>query len=359
MSAYLKNAWYAAAWSHEIGRQLLKRVIMDESILFYRKEDGTAVAVSNRCAHRFAPLHLGKLEGDTVSCPYHGLRYDSSGKCVFNPNGDQRVPVGARIRTYALAERSGMLWIWPGDADRADTALLPDISYLEDRTRYAPVTGYLNVRSNYRFILDNLLDNAHLNTVHHDTLSCEPFRRGVPHLKPSAANANEILTSLICPPGLPGAIWSQIWAAEHDGVAPGSMDHWVELSWEPGGTCLQETGITPEGRPRSEGIATLNCHLVTPETGQTSHYFWGIARPFQLNNPEFDEQMKFGANYAFQHQDEPMLEAIQKESGAQDFWKMRPALTIEDVTLSKVRRRMDELIRAENATPAAATSSTG
>jgi phenylpropionate dioxygenase-like ring-hydroxylating dioxygenase large terminal subunit len=325
MSAYLKNAWYAAAWSHEIGRQLLKRVIMDQSILFYRKEDGTAVAMSNRCAHRFAPLHLGKLEGDTVACPYHGLRYESSGKCVFNPNGDQRVPP-ARLRTYPVADRYGMLWIWPGDPGQADPAHLPNVSYLEDPTRYAPVTGYLNVHSNYRYILDNLLDNAHISTVHHDTLGCEPIRRAVPHVLPSEGRA--IWTTITCPPGLPGAIWSQIWAAE-------------------------ETGITPEGRPRTEGISTLNCHFVTPETDRTSHYFWGIARSFQLNNPPLDEQMKIGANYAFSNQDEPMLEAIQNESGTQDFWKMKPALIIEDVSLTRVRRRMDELIEAENASTAA------
>jgi vanillate O-demethylase monooxygenase subunit len=51
MSAYLKNAWYDAAWSHEVGRQLLKRVIMEQSILFYRKEDGTACLRRPRSQH--------------------------------------------------------------------------------------------------------------------------------------------------------------------------------------------------------------------------------------------------------------------------------------------------------------------
>src|SRR6266481_4355791 len=158
---FLKNAWYAAAWSDEVGRHLLRRVIMGQAILFYRKEDGTAVALTNRCAHRFAPLHLGKLEGDTVSCPYHALRYDSSGKCVFNPNGDQRIPA-AQLRTYALVERYGVLWIWPGDSTRADAGRIPDLSFLEDRVRYTPVTGLLHVRANYRYITDNLVDNAHV-----------------------------------------------------------------------------------------------------------------------------------------------------------------------------------------------------
>src|SRR5882757_10548608 len=107
MSAYLKNAWYTAAWSNEVGRSLFRRVIMDQEILLFRKEDGAAVALSNRCAHRFGPLHLGKLEGDVVTCPYHGLGYDGSGKCVSNPNGNQMVPAGARLATFPLVERYG------------------------------------------------------------------------------------------------------------------------------------------------------------------------------------------------------------------------------------------------------------
>jgi phenylpropionate dioxygenase-like ring-hydroxylating dioxygenase large terminal subunit len=351
MSAYLKNAWYAAAWSHEVGRRLLKRVIMEQSIVFYRKEDGTAIAMSNRCAHRFAPLHLGKLEGDTVSCPYHGLRYDASGKCVFNPNGNQIVPPGARLKTYALVERNGLLWIWPGDSNRADPAQLPDLSYLEEPTRFAPVTGYLHVRANYRYITDNVMDNAHVSTVHQHTLGCESFLRATPHVKPM--DGDMIWSYMTCPPGLPGAIWTHIWQAEHEGAAPGPMDHWVSIGWKPGATVLQETGITPVGQPREQGIVTFNFHLMTPETEETTHYFWGICRTFQLDNSELDEQMRIGAAYAFSQEDEPMLAAIQAESGSQDFWGMKPSLIAEDIGLTKVRRRMDELMRAENATTGA------
>lgn len=175
MSSYLKNAWYAAAWSDEVGRGLFKRVIMDQAIVFFRKVDGTAVALANRCAHRFGPLHLGKLEGDTVACPYHGLRYDASGRCVFNPNGAQIVPASARVGTYPLAERYGVLWIWPGDPARADPAGIPALGYLEDPARCTRVQGLIEVGANYRYILDNLVDSAHILTVHHDTLASEPY----------------------------------------------------------------------------------------------------------------------------------------------------------------------------------------
>jgi phenylpropionate dioxygenase-like ring-hydroxylating dioxygenase large terminal subunit len=348
--SYLKNAWYAAAWSDEVGRHLLRRVIMDQAILFYRKEDGTAVALTNRCAHRFAPLHLGKLEGDTVSCPYHGLRYDASGKCVFNPNGNQLVPVGARLGTYPLVERYGVLWIWPGDSSRADPVHIPDLGYLDEPTRYRRVKGFIEVRANYRYIIDNLMDGAHVGTVHHDTLACESFTRAKPEVQ---VEGETIWSRLICPPGHPGAIWEQIWNAER-GPVPGPMDHWADSGWSPGAAVRQVTGIAPVGQPRERGITTLNCHLLTPETEQTTHYFWAICRDFQMDNAALDEQMKIGATYAFVEQDERMLSAIQEAVGSQDFWGLKPCLIADDIGAVRVRRQMDQLLKAESEPAASA-----
>ena len=48
MTQYIRNAWYVAAWSREVGRQLLARRILDEPVLLYRKNDGTPVALLDR-----------------------------------------------------------------------------------------------------------------------------------------------------------------------------------------------------------------------------------------------------------------------------------------------------------------------
>lgn len=84
--AYLNNAWYCAGWAGDLGRTPMAKTFLDQSVLMYRREDGTPVAVSNRCPHRFAPLHKGKLAGDRIECPYHGLQYDHDGACVLNPH---------------------------------------------------------------------------------------------------------------------------------------------------------------------------------------------------------------------------------------------------------------------------------
>ena len=49
---FLRNAWYVAAWSHEVGQKLMDRTLLGESVCLYRKEDGTAVPIGNMCTHR-------------------------------------------------------------------------------------------------------------------------------------------------------------------------------------------------------------------------------------------------------------------------------------------------------------------
>ena len=39
------NAWYAAAWDHEVGRNLLAKTIAGRPIVFYRTTEGRPVAL--------------------------------------------------------------------------------------------------------------------------------------------------------------------------------------------------------------------------------------------------------------------------------------------------------------------------
>lgn len=56
----LKNAWYAAALSHELTLKKPKQcIIMDEMIVLWRRADGTPSALLDRCPHRNALLSEG------------------------------------------------------------------------------------------------------------------------------------------------------------------------------------------------------------------------------------------------------------------------------------------------------------
>jgi nitrite reductase (NADH) small subunit len=49
--------------------------------------EGTIHAINNTCCHREGPLGEGELEGNIVTCPWHGWRYNvTTGVCMNNPS---------------------------------------------------------------------------------------------------------------------------------------------------------------------------------------------------------------------------------------------------------------------------------
>ena len=163
--AFLKNCWYVAAHPSEVGREPLARTILNEKLMMYRGEDGRGHALGNVCPHRFAFLSKGKLVGDVIECPYHGLRFDTTGACVHNPHGDGTIPPHARVKSYPFVERHGLFWIWMGNVARADPEIIPDFSALV-QDGFAPVHGYLQIQANYQLLVDNLMDLTHIEFLH-------------------------------------------------------------------------------------------------------------------------------------------------------------------------------------------------
>ena len=122
---FIRNAWTVAAWPAEItGNQPLARTIMGDDLVLFRTADGTPVALEDRCAHRLAPLSLGKIEADGIRCMYHGVKFDHAGVCIEVPA--QAPNPQMCVKHYPLVEQDGFVWIWMGDSTLADPAkILP------------------------------------------------------------------------------------------------------------------------------------------------------------------------------------------------------------------------------------------
>lgn len=164
------NCWYVAAMAHEVKDALFPRTLLNERVLLYRREDGSAAAIENRCSHRRVSLHLGKRVGDLVQCGYHGLMFDGGGQCVSIPN-QARIPPKACIKAYALVERDGFLWIWMGDQTLADPALVPDYSPICSSGRFVGRRGdALHISAPYTYNLENVMDLSHVSFVHQKTV---------------------------------------------------------------------------------------------------------------------------------------------------------------------------------------------
>src|ERR1700733_653293 len=97
---FVRNTWYDAMFSSDLAAgQLMHRTILNEPVLFYRKEDGGVAAITDRCSHRFVPLSMGKLlPGNRVQCIYHGLEFGADGHCVKNPHGNAVIPKASHLK---------------------------------------------------------------------------------------------------------------------------------------------------------------------------------------------------------------------------------------------------------------------
>ena len=88
---WIRNAWYVAAWTHEIepGR-IHARTIIDQPLALYRHRTARRGARGPLPAPLRA-LSLGRLEGDALRCMYHGLKFAPDGRCIEIP-GQKLIP---------------------------------------------------------------------------------------------------------------------------------------------------------------------------------------------------------------------------------------------------------------------------
>lgn len=326
---YVMNVWYMAAWQEEVdGQPMLARMLLDKAWVIYRKDDGSYAMLRDRCPHRFAPLSRGQRVGDIIACGYHGLRFDGAGQCIHNPFSEL-IPPGTAVESLPVVARHGILWFWPGDADKADSALIPDFAILDDPTPMARKATRMN--ANYELLADNLMDLSHIEFVHANS-----FQSGGALLKGNhqARQDND------------GSIWS-CWEV-HDVPAPRfaqalqdvPVDRWTDMRWNAPACMYLEVGATPHGMAREESpVRPLrNPHIVTPETQTSSHYFYNCFP---------GEESEAFAWRVFEKEDRPMLEAVEKEMDGQEFWSMRPVILNVDAGAVRARRHLMKLRRDE------------
>src|SRR5207253_10302494 len=101
---WMRNCWQVIAATAEIRHVPLPRTVINEPVVLFRTHSGEAVALADRCPHRFVPLSLGRVVGDEIQCGYHGLCFDRDGISVRVP-GQGSVPSRAMVRRYPLIAR--------------------------------------------------------------------------------------------------------------------------------------------------------------------------------------------------------------------------------------------------------------
>jgi nitrite reductase/ring-hydroxylating ferredoxin subunit len=269
---FIHNAWYVIAQTSEVGRAPVSRVVLGHSVVLFRTEAGAPVALQNRCCHRSFPLAHGRIEGDTIVCGYHGLRYDSCGRCVEIPMQNS-VPSTVRVRAYSTIERASFIWIWMGDQAKADPAALPYQEWM-DHPAWDTCGGYLNVKGSYVHLHENLLDLSHLSFLHARTFGTPEYARAPIEAKVQGSDIQvwRHVESCLPPIYAEPLGWNGERALRSSGsqfVAPGLHVN---------------TGIFRNldrvENPKEVLPSVRVAQLITPELPHSTHYWYVMARNF-------------------------------------------------------------------------------
>lgn len=343
---YLTNSWYVAAWDHEVGKDLFPVKMLGEQIVLYRKTNGEVAALEDACPHRKLPLSMGRIKGDTVECGYHGLTFNSTGTCTRVP-GVEKIPHVACVRSYPIHERYGLLWVWMGDAEKADPALIFQVDHWGDPAWGLNRGDSMAIDCNYLYMTDNLLDPSHVAWVHQSSFG-------------NAATEEAPLETTIGENGV--TVWRWMLNVEPAPFyAPylkfkGNTDRKQHYEVHYPSHAIIKAIFAPagsggEGRPLHEDTFLMDSYnFMTPIDENTTKYYWFQMRNFAPDDAKISAEFATSVRGAFD-EDRAVLTAVHKGMAN----KRTPNLDLKiDVGPMRFRRNLAKLIEAEQAQKVAA-----
>jgi phenylpropionate dioxygenase-like ring-hydroxylating dioxygenase large terminal subunit len=303
---YLQNAWYVAAFDHEVDRELRAMRILGTNLVFYRRADGTPVALENACPHRKLPLSMGRLHNDEVECGYHGLTFNSAGQCTRIPTA-KRIPPSLGVRSYPCVSRYGLVWIWMGDPTRGNIEEVFPIAHWQEPGWGRNQGGSMIVDCNYLYITDNLLDPSHVAWVHRSSFGTDDCE----------ATPIDVQTN-------PSGVIASRWMLNVE-VAPfyakfvtfsGRCDRLQHYEVQYPGYALARAVFVPAGQGGSAAYPATamvmdSYNFMTPVDERQTRYFWFQMRNFAPDDAQVSSTMDEGVRAAFA-EDKLILNAVQR-----------------------------------------------
>ncbi len=339
---YVLNAWYVAAWSNEITSAPVKRTICELPLVLYRRKDGTAVALADRCAHRAFPLSSGRVVDDSIECGYHGFAYGSDGVCTRVP-AQTTIPERARVRSFPVLEKDGWVWVWTGEASEADPASAPDTHWMND-PGWATVTHSVPFACRAELIHDNLLDLTHESFLHQTTVGDDYiYEHGITvEVEGDVVSVDRLMPGVEAPP-----LYAQTMGTT------GLYDRFHCTEFRLPSYHVLHSGITGQGRPREEGYLIKVLNGITPIDAHTSWYYYAFSRNFAIDDTAATEDLRVGLATVLEEDAEALrLQEIGMQQRPDD---EHDVLIAQDAGVAKARRLMTQMLRKEAAAKAASS----
>jgi phenylpropionate dioxygenase-like ring-hydroxylating dioxygenase large terminal subunit len=152
------EGWYSVARAARVKPRGVIRVwIGAHDLVVYRDGAGVLHAVERACPHLGADLAQATVVDKGLQCAFHQWCWGADGACVAG-GGTVR---SAHIRTYAVRERWGLIWIWAGGAPAYELPM-PEP---ENRAHVLRLPAQ-RIACHAHVVLGNGLDLTHVVPVH-------------------------------------------------------------------------------------------------------------------------------------------------------------------------------------------------
>ncbi|MCV2894283.1 aromatic ring-hydroxylating dioxygenase subunit alpha [Lentibacter sp. XHP0401] len=303
---FLKNAWYVAAWDHEVTQDLTQIIVLGEKICIFRNESGEVIALEDACPHRKLPLSQGRRKGDTVECGYHGLTFDCAGKCVWAP-GTGRIPSNANVHAYPVHEKYGLVWIWMGNAAIADPTEIFEIENYDSPDWGINRGAAMELQCNYLLMCDNLLDPTHVAWVHQSSFATDATKDTPLRVKKTE---DGVIVHRWMMDHEPAPFYKKVVEFE------GNCDRLQHYEVRYPSHALIKAVFTPAGTGGEDGplhaqtFIMDSYNFMTPTTERETRYYWFQLRNIRPDDEALSKMMSEDVQKAFE-EDRAILNAVQ------------------------------------------------
>lgn len=333
----LHDFWYVAGLASEFSKELRSRTILEKSLVFYRDEEGTPVILQNRCAHRSFPLDQSKLENGGIRCNYHGIKYNHKGEITDVPC--QTKCPNQSIRSYPAKEIGPLVWVWMGDPEKANEDDIPELD-VHDMDKWTHVVSDYNyVESSYILMHENLCDLSHLPFLHSETFNT-PVEYATTPIE-TVVEGDEVKYHRTLPE------LKKLSAFFHPAIDFGgrkftykSCGHYMSPATNKGYAEVRADGSN------EEPVCHYVNHYMTPETQNSCHYFWFVARNYELDDHEYSEKTGKTIQKGFD-EDRVAVRHMQNllENDKHDFHEMSVQADAPGLAMRKIIKRLADSVK--------------
>lgn len=159
--------WFQVAYSDELEPgQVMPLEYWGRGLVLFRTDDGEAVLMDAYCPHLGAHLgYGGVVEGDEIKCPFHAWKFGKDGGCTNIPYG-KKISSKAKVKTWHLEEKNGLIMTWFHPDDEPPTWSLPDVVEFGDEAWTTYEKRRWKIRTRNQEMAENAVDSAHFRFLH-------------------------------------------------------------------------------------------------------------------------------------------------------------------------------------------------